>query len=144
MSEQDADIEDNAAEEAEEELSEWEQSVASSLAAADMPMWDHKARAAIFAQGHRGLLDLELDFPSEYLKGPAPLCYVWKIAVEDGMRVHAYADIEGGCYHLLWDDEDESVPQNQPVHRVSACGTEGCQACAAAQLLVASLGTRLH
>ncbi len=135
MREQDADGE-------EEPLTAWEQLVADSLVDAGLPMWDYKAKAATFAQGHRGLLDLDLEFPCEYLKGPAPLSYVWKLAVDDGVRVHVYADIDGGRCHLEWEEETEDGPQNQPLHVSGSCGSAGCEPCEAAEHLSAQLPNR--
>ena len=126
MSEQEADARQG------EPLSPWEQSVAAELEVVGLPMWDHKAKAATFVQGHRGLLDVDLEFPSEYLKGPAPLSYVWKLAVDDGFRVHVYADIDGGRFHLKLDEETEDGPQNQPVHAPGLCGVHDCEPCKAA------------
>tara|TARA_R110002096_G_scaffold434832_1_gene658069 strand:+ start:56132 stop:56617 length:486 start_codon:yes stop_codon:yes gene_type:complete len=126
MSEQEPEVADD------EPLSPWEQDVATSLEALGLPPWDHKAKAATFVQGHRGLLDLDLDFPAEYLKGPAPLSYVWKRAVEEGVRVHVYADIDGKQFHLKWEQESETGPQNQPVHADGTCGDADCDACKAA------------
>lgn len=123
-------------------LSPWEELVASSLLVAGLPRWEHLARAATFVQGHRGLLDCDLDFPREYLKGPAPVCYVWKVVVGDGYRVHAYADIDGGRFHLQWEDEDGANPQNQPVHFEGACSETECEPCRAAAHLSEKLEIR--
>lgn len=125
------------------ELSEWEQAAAAALEAADLPLWESKARAATYAQGHRGILDLDLDFPEEYLKGPAPECYVWKTEVEDGTRVHAYADVDGNRLHLVWAEESKEGPQDQPKHESGPCDTKDCRACLAAKL-IAELCTQVQ
>ena len=92
-------------EDPEPELTEWEEGARASLEALGLPRWEYKARAATYTQGHRGILDLDLDFPKKYLKGPAVECYVWKTDVEDGTRVHAYADVDGNTFHLQWQTE---------------------------------------
>lgn len=125
--------------ELEPELSEWEQSAAAALEAADLPAWAYKGRAAIYVQGHRGILDLDLDFPEEYLEKPAPTCYVWKTAIKGGIRVHAYADVDGNRFHLEWDEgptgKEAMRPQNQPEHKRGPCAVEDCRACRAARLV---------
>ena len=120
-------------------LSPWEQSAQETLQAADLPLWESKARAATFVQGHRGILDLDLKFPEEYLKGPAPECYVWKREEPNGLRIHAYADVEGNCFHLQWEEVGDSLAQKQPTHHAGACAQEECHACRAAQTIAALL-----
>jgi hypothetical protein len=117
-------------------LSEWEVKAISELEAAHLPRWESKARAATYTQGHRGLLDLDLNFPEEYLRGPAPECYVWKTEVEDGTRVHAYADVEGNHFHLVWAEVSKTGPQDPPVHESGSCARDDCLPCKAAGLLV--------
>lgn len=127
--------------EIEELLSPWEQTTSELLDEQSLPRWDHKAKAATFAQGHRGLLDLELDFPTEYLKGEALVCYVWKRALGDGLRVHSYVDVDGRCFHVEWEDETDSGPQQQPVHVVGLCTVE-CSTCEAVALVHRALSSR--
>lgn len=112
------------------QLTPWEQRARDVLAAVDLPMWQYKARSVTYAQGHRGIIDFDLRFPSEYLKGPALDCYVWKKEVEDGTRVHAYADVDGRQFHLRWQDAREV--QRQPIHEAGACAISGCKPCLAA------------
>ena len=123
-------------EDSEPELTEWEQGACASLEALGLPRWEYKARAATYLQGHRGILDLDLDFPKEYLKGPAVECYVWKTEVEDGTRVHAYADVDGNTFHLQWQTEREPV-QHQPNHLDGSCDSPTCSACQAATHIAA-------
>ncbi len=127
----------------EEELSPWEMDVLKSLGENALPRWDHKAKAATFAQGHRGLLDLELDFPDAYLKRPAELCYVWKHKTGDSVRVHSYVDVEGRCVHVRWEEESETEAQSQPTHAVGPCPEQSCTACEAVAHMHSMLATRL-
>jgi hypothetical protein len=126
----------------EEPRSPWEEATVASLTERGLPIWDNKSKAATFVQGHRGLLDVDLDFPKEYLKEPAPLCYVWKVPMDDGFRVHVYADINGGCFHLVWEEESSDGPQNQPVHAIGHCGNRECEPCKAADHLIEQLASR--
>ncbi len=113
------------------EMTAWEVSASTSLAARDLPAWAYKGRAATYKQGHRGILDLDLDFPAAYLRGPALECYVWKLEVADGTRVHAYADVDGRCFHLQWQDVSSQI-QHQPTHLEGPCPEADCRVCAAA------------
>ncbi len=118
-----------------DDSSGWEERAATALAGAHLPMWQYKGRAATYAAGHRGILDLDLEFPERYLSGPAPVCYVWKIDVDDGTRDHAYADVQGNCFHLLWDEGDDTRAAQPPEHLTGPCARDACEACRAAALV---------
>jgi hypothetical protein len=112
--------------------SDWEQTALARLQAAGLPTWEYKAQAATYVQGHRGILDLDLDFPSAYLKEPTEHCYVWKIEIDDGTRVHAYTTLSGKQFHLHWLEGPGDKSQTQPEHLAGHCAEDGCQACRAA------------
>lgn len=117
------------------EEAEWsalETSLRAQLQGADLPLWEYKAQAALYTQGHRGILDLDLDFPSQYLKEATEHCYVWKIDVADGTRVHAYATVGGGQFHLKWLEGPGDKSQTQPEHLAGSCAQDACQVCKAA------------
>ena len=116
----------------EAEWSDWEKSALAHLKDADLPAWEYKAQAATYAQGHRGILDLDLDFPSEHLKEPTEHCYVWKIAIDEETRVHTYATASGGLFHLKWLEGPGDKAQTQPEHLVGRCARDSCDACQAA------------
>ncbi len=122
-------------EEDEETRSPWEIATSDALENAQLPTWDSKSRAALFTQGHRGLLDFDLEFPEEYLQGPAPACYVWKIETDKGTQVHSYVDLQGNRFHLQWHEDSGSFAQSQPTHHEGPCDVPSCQACTACEFL---------
>jgi len=119
------------------EWSDGETTMLARLEKAGLPIWEYKAQAALYAQGHRGILDLDLDFPSEYLKQPTEHCYVWKIAMGDGTRVHAYATVGGTQFHLTWLEVAGDKSQILPEHFEGPCAEKACAVCQAAKEVVA-------
>ena len=119
------------------EWSDWETRALARLRDAGLPNWEYKAQAATYAQGHRGILDLDLDFPSDYLKEPTEHCYVWKIEIDEGTRVHTYATIGGAQFHLKWLEGPGDKAQTQPEHLTGRCALKTCDACQAAEEVAA-------